>query len=229
MMLQHRNQRHQSLIERERKRKERQCLSQSTSVHGWPAATAGGHSAAGAEGDGEEEDEQKKEKQRMSMAAKAFNEHPRKSLPHLVGLGVIDDENDAAQVAQFCRNASGVDKVVLGEFMGKVSTPFNQLVLKEFVKTFDFTGTPLDEALRVFLVTFRLPGEAQQIDAFMCSFANRWYNGNSEKMKHEDTAYVVAFSIIMLNTDLYNDSIKPDKKMTVEQYISMNRGIDVGG
>ena len=26
------------------------------------------------------------------MAAKAFNENPRKSLPHLVGLGVIDDE-----------------------------------------------------------------------------------------------------------------------------------------
>jgi hypothetical protein len=47
--------------------------------------------------------------------------------------------------------------------------------LKEFVKTFDFTGTTLDDALRDFLVTFRLPGEAQQIDAFMCSFANRWY------------------------------------------------------
>ena len=53
--------------------------------------------------------------------------------------------------------------------------------------------------------------------------------GNPEKMKHEDTAYVVAFSIIMLNTDLHNDNIKPDRKMTEQQYISMNRGIDVGG
>jgi brefeldin A-resistance guanine nucleotide exchange factor 1 len=187
-----------------------------------------GRSASGAD-DTLEEDETKRDKQRMAMAAKAFNEHPRKSLPHLVGLGVIDDEKDAAQVAQFCRECNGVDKKVLGEFMGKISTPFNQEVLKEFVKTFDFTGTTLDEALRDFLVTFRLPGEAQQIDAFMCSFANRWYMGNAEKMKHEDTAYVVAFSIIMLNTDLHNDNIKPDRKMTVEQYISMNRGIDVGG
>ena len=110
-------------------------------------ATAGGHSAAGGAEDEEEEDEAKKEKQRMSMAAKAFNEHPRKSLPHLVGLGVIDDENDAAQIAQFCRHASGVDKVVLGEYMGKISTPFNQEVLKEFVKTFDFTDTSLGKPL----------------------------------------------------------------------------------
>jgi brefeldin A-resistance guanine nucleotide exchange factor 1 len=192
-------------------------------------ATAAEHGRGRPVSDATDEDEEKKEKQRMAMAAKAFNEHPRKSLPHLVGLGVIDDENDAAQVAKFCRTCNGIDKKVLGEFMGKVSTPFNQEVLKEFVKTFDFTGTTLDDALRDFLVTFRLPGEAQQIDAFMCSFANRWYMGNPEKMKHEDTAYVVAFSIIMLNTDLHNDNIKPDRKMTEQQYISMNRGIDVGG
>ena len=138
-------------------------------------ATAAEHGRGRPMSDAVEEDEEKKEKERMAMAAKAFNEHPRKSLPHLVGLGVIDDENDAVQIAQFCRRCNGIDKKVLGEFMGKVSTPFNQQVLKEFVKTFDFTGTTLDDALRDFLVTFRLPGEAQQIDAFMCSFANRWY------------------------------------------------------
>ena len=175
------------------------------------------------------EDKEKQEKQRNAMAAKAFNENPRKSLPHLVGLGVIDDEADAQQVAAFCRQCPGVDKTILGDYLGKVSADFNKKVLKEFVQTFDFTGTTLNEALRVFLCSFRLPGEAQQVDLIMETFAGRWYEGNSEKMKHQDTAFIVAFSIIMLNTDLHNDNIKPERKMTVEQYINMNRGIDVGG
>lgn len=33
----------------------------------------------------------------------------------------------------------------------------------------------------------------------------------------------------MLNTDLHNPNIKPERKMTEQQYIKMNRGIDEGG
>lgn len=39
-----------------------------------------------------------------------------------------------------------------------------------------------------------------------------------------DTAYVLAYSIIMLTTDLHSPRVK--NKMTKEQYIKMNRGIN---
>lgn len=41
-----------------------------------------------------------------------------------------------------------------------------------------------------------------------------------------DTAYVLAFSLIMLNTDAHNPCIK--QKMTKEQFILNNRGINNG-
>lgn len=39
-----------------------------------------------------------------------------------------------------------------------------------------------------------------------------------------DTAYVLAYSIIMLTTDLHSPQVK--HKMTKEQYVKMNRGIN---
>jgi hypothetical protein len=171
----------------------------------------------------------KQQKQRMAMAAKAFNENPRKSLEHLVGLGVLVDATDAAEVARFCRTCPGLDKEVLGQYLGKVSGEFNKKVLAAFAQTFDWTDTPLDLAVRNFLEAFRLPGEAQQIDLIMETFAARWFEGNTDKIKTQDTAFILAFSIIMLNTDLHNPNIRADRKMTVEQYIKMNRGIDAGG
>jgi hypothetical protein len=42
-----------------------------------------------------------------------------------------------------------------------------------------------------------------------------------------DTAYILAFSIIMLNTDAHNPAVK--KKMTKERWIANNRGINNGG
>ena len=42
-----------------------------------------------------------------------------------------------------------------------------------------------------------------------------------------DTCYVLAFSIIMLNTSLHNPSVK--NKPDIEQFVSMNRGINDGG
>ena len=44
--------------------------------------------------------------------------------------------------------------------------------------------------------------------------------------KSADTAYVLSFSVIMLNTDAHNPQVK--NKMTKEGFIRNNRGIDDG-
>ena len=60
----------------------------------------------------------------------------------------------------------------------------------------------------------------------MEKFASRYCECNPKQdiFASADTVYVLAFSVIMLTTDLHNSSIK--KKMTKDEFIKNNRGIN---
>ncbi|QQP48819.1 Uncharacterized protein FKW44_009249, partial [Caligus rogercresseyi] len=65
-----------------------------------------------------------------------------------------------------------------------------------------------------------------KIDRLMEKFASRYYvcNPTQDFFASADTAYVLAYSIIMLTTDLHSSQVK--KKMTKEEFIRNNRGIN---
>ncbi|KAJ3601090.1 hypothetical protein NHX12_032063 [Muraenolepis orangiensis] len=90
-------------------------------------------------------------------------------------------------------------------------------ILKAFVNLHEFMDLNLVQALRQFLWSFRLPGEAQKIDRMMEAFAARYC---------DYTCYILSFSIIMLNTSLHNPSVKD--KPDLRRFFTMNRGIDSG-
>jgi len=69
-----------------------------------------------------------------------------------------------------------------------------------FVDLLDFKNTGFVDALRMFLQTFRLPGEAQKIDRFMLKFAERYIDGNS------GTYFVNAGEIFRLLLRIYLNS-----------------------
>ena len=78
-----------------------------------------------------------------------------------------------------------------------------------YVDAMDFTGMEFDDAIRKFLADFRLPGEAQKIDRLMEKYAERYFLCNPDSsFKSADVAYVLAFSVIMLNTDAHNPMVK---------------------
>ena len=52
--------------------------------------------------------------------------------------------------------------------------------MHSFVNQLDFRDLPFVDALRLFLQSFRLPGEAQKIDRFMLKFAERYIEGNTK-------------------------------------------------
>ena len=87
----------------------------------------------------------------------------------------------------------------------------------------DFTELEFDKALRGFLEKFRLPGEAQQIDRIMSAFTESYYAANPSMFPDQDTTYVLAFSLILLNTDAHNANIAEHRKMTKAQFINNNR------
>lgn len=154
-------------------------------------------------------------------------------------------ELDAQKIAQFfLANKDKLDKTQMGEALGrepdakfiageedpeKGGPGFFVRILHHYVDELDFMGLPFDDAIRLFLSGFRLPGEAQKIDRIMEKFAERFTRQNLDVFPSADTAFILAFSVIMLNTDLHNPSIKPEKRMTVESFIRNNRGISVDG
>ena len=96
-----------------------------------------------------------------------------------------------------------------------------------FVDMLNFTDMRFTDAVRMYLQAFRLPGEAQKIDRFMLKFAERFVGGNrSTLFANADTAYILAFSVIMLNTDAHNKNMK--HKMTKSEFVKNNRGINDG-
>ena len=172
-------------------------------------------------------------------------------------------------------------------------------VMHAYVDSLDFAGLKFDDAIRMFLLDFRLPGEAQKIDRLMEKFAERYHvcnagaedypfanagvrfashafcrrpelnrkacarrsaalpccssarpamcrphmcchsivlnmhphNGSSSVSKMSSTedsvmqtAYVLAYSVIMLNTDQHNATVK--KRMTADDFVRNNRGIN---
>ena len=61
-----------------------------------------------------------------------------------------------------------------------------------------------------------------QIDRMMEEFATVYCQANAGVYSKSDTCYVLAFSIIMLNTSLHNPSVKD--KLTADQFVKMNNG-----
>ncbi|XP_013375467.1 PREDICTED: IQ motif and SEC7 domain-containing protein 3 [Chinchilla lanigera] len=49
-----------------------------------------------------------------------------------------------------------------------------------------------------------------------------------QQFHNPDTIFILAFAIILLNTDMYSPNIKPDRKMMLEDFIRNLRGVDDG-
>eukprot|EP00178_Gracilaria_changii_P018791 TRINITY_DN540_c0_g1_i1.p1 TRINITY_DN540_c0_g1~~TRINITY_DN540_c0_g1_i1.p1 ORF type:complete len:1751 (+),score=218.80 TRINITY_DN540_c0_g1_i1:220-5472(+) len=235
----------------------------------------------------------RKEKKRLQRAGEEFNNSDKinkatKLIPILRNHGFIvknshsdgtvseDLEGDITAIVRFLRDTPGLSKEKIGVILGEPDN-LSRRVLADYTATFEFTNRTFTESLRVFLESFRLPGEAQKISRIVQSFADRYFTQNqgipeatgsnpasstdesnvsngpqreaevqesteistdgktetgsaqettpgSGVMKSADAAYVLSYSVVMLNTDLHNDSIR--NKMTLEDFVRNCRGLN---
>ncbi|XP_054602182.1 brefeldin A-inhibited guanine nucleotide-exchange protein 2 isoform X2 [Nothobranchius furzeri] len=165
----------------------------------------------------------KQQKEIIEHGIELFNKKPKRGVQYLQDQGMLG--STAEDIAQFLHQEDRLDTTQVGEFLGE-NNKFNKEVMYCYVDQLDFCGRDFVSALRTFLEGFRLPGEAQKIDRLMEKFAARYLecNQGQTSFASADTAYVLAYSIIMLTTDLHSPQVK--NKMTKEQYIKMNRGIN---
>ncbi|CAF1567303.1 unnamed protein product [Adineta ricciae] len=151
-----------------------------------------------------------------------FNKKPERGIRYLIAHRFIDSNSQS--VARFLLSRKGLSRQMIGEYLGNLQDSFAMQVLHAFVNEFDFHDMSIDVALRKFQSSFRLPGEAQKIEQLMKVFGQRYYATNSSTLSNVDTIFILAFAIIMLNTDLHSRNIKPERKMRVEQFIKNLRG-----
>lgn len=171
-------------------------------------------------------DEKRRLQKELNIAFDLFKQKPKKGLQYLSEKGLL--ELNASSVARFFSQYSEqLDKTQIGDYLGG-EKDFNVSVLHQYIDRIDLGNMDYDEAIRSFLNGFRLPGEAQKIDRIMEKFAARYLDCNPGKFANADTAFILGYAIIMLQTDLHNPNIKPEKKMTRDTFARQNRGIDDG-
>nr|CAD7399100.1 unnamed protein product [Timema cristinae] len=158
----------------------------------------------------------KHKKKLLSTGTEHFNAKPKKGIQFLQEHHLLSTPLDPAEVVHFLRENPHLDKKMIGEF---ISNRANLLVLDAFVKSFDFSEMRIDEALRLYLETFRLPGESPLISLIMEHFAEHWHKLNGEPFVNADAAFTLAYAVIMLNVDQHNYNVKrQNNPMTVEEF-----------
>jgi len=192
----------------------------------------------------------KSKKRLMRKGAMLFNEKASKGIEFLVSAGLFADPPTPMMVASFLRNGIvvGLNKHAVGAYLGEAGKSrvagkapphwerdwFHKEVLTAYCSLFRFEGQSLLDGLRMFLSSFRLPGEAQQIDRILQNFSDtccavceesvneRLKLFSADPKRASDAAYLLSFSIIMLNTDLHNANIREDRKMKLQDFIKNN-------
>ncbi|CBY35510.1 unnamed protein product [Oikopleura dioica] len=138
----------------------------------------------------------KSHKAKLEAAIALFNKKPKKGLKAFIELDVTKD--DPREIGKFLLREERLSPDAIGELLGE-GDQYNINIMHAYVDLLDFNQLGFVPAIRKFL-------------SENATFASA------------DAAYVLAYSIIMLTTDLHSAQVK--KKMTVEDYIKMNRGIN---
>ncbi|KAJ2169142.1 GDP/GTP exchange factor for ARF [Coemansia sp. RSA 562] len=169
--------------------------------------------------------DRRRHKETMMQAARLFNEKPKDGVAYLHRVGVLnaDGSEAAQQLATFLRSTPTINKKLLGEYLSK---PSNLEVLQTYMQQLDFSGRRLDEALRTLLGTFRLPGESQQIERIMETFSAAYFGTGPADIATKDAAFILAFAVVMLNTDQHSPQVKV--RMKYEDFARNLRGVNDG-
>ncbi|XP_048486929.1 IQ motif and SEC7 domain-containing protein 1 isoform X7 [Plutella xylostella] len=166
-------------------------------------------------------------KRQYRVGLNLFNKKPERGIAYLISRGFL--ENSPRGVARFLITRKGLSKQMIGEYLGNLQNTFNMAVLECFVNELDLSGMAVDVALRRYQAHFRLPGEAQKIERLVEAFARRYCACNPDfvqRLRTQDTIFVLAFAIIMLNTDLHTPNLKPEARMSLDDFVRNLRGID---
>ncbi|MES1917981.1 Brefeldin A-inhibited guanine nucleotide-exchange protein 1 [Bonamia ostreae] len=155
----------------------------------------------------------------LEKAIVKFNESPKMGINMLQSVGIIDIKSPT-NIAEFLYKTPNLSKEAIGKYLGKSE---NEDILSAYVFLFEFDDLKIDIALKKFLNNFLLVGEGQIIDRIMSKFAVKYCYDNPNVFSSSDSAHLLSYSIIMLNTDLHSDKIT--NKMSRNDFVKNNKNV----
>ncbi|KAI9819782.1 MAG: hypothetical protein M1832_003857 [Thelocarpon impressellum] len=137
-------------------------------------------------------------------------------------LVIPEREADDTPAKYLTRVEEAVSRGVVASILSKSSDPFFQATLRSYMRSFAFFEDPMDMAIRKLLMELELPKETQQIDRVLQGFADRYHECNPGIYASSEQAYFIAFSLLILHTDVFNKNNK--HKMLKPDYLKNTKG-----
>jgi len=133
----------------------------------------------------------------------------------------IVDIPSANRLAKRLYNLEGFRKSDISRHLSK-NNDFSKAVAEEYCRLFTFCQESLDEALRKFLQQFCLTGETQDRERVLLHFSKRYLECNpalrGRSYQSQDAVHTLTCAIMLLNTDLHNESLQ-QRRMTAEEFV----------
>ncbi|THD24465.1 IQ motif and SEC7 domain-containing protein 1 [Fasciola hepatica] len=174
--------------------------------------------------------QEKRRKRVYRIGLNIFNKSPLKGVEFLIKYGFLDCAPET--IARFLLTRKGLSRVAIGDYLGNTKDELAMTTTRQFMRELDFREQEVDEALRSLLSCFRTPGESQKIVHLLTEFQAAYVEQNSARVKAQfrnvDSVMVLAYAIVMLHTDMYSPNVRPQSKMTRDEFVRNLRGVDAG-
>lgn len=141
---------------------------------------------------------------------------------------ILSNEDSETQPADILRelsqslydgNCSSVSHQKAAAWIGDAVEERSQ-VRKAYMSLFDWTGQSVLTAVRSLCDRLYLKAESQQLDRIVEAFSERWCECNqSHGFKLPSVVYTLAYSILLLNTDLHSKEYSANRKIPRSQYV----------
>jgi hypothetical protein len=141
-----------------------------------------------------------------------FNTNPKKNISQLCEYYHV--EPTPAGIAHLLRVTPGLLGDKIGDYLAR---PENVHILRAYFDDLDLKVDFVEAMRRSLSGPFFMPGEAQQVDRTMETLSNAYMQQNPGVFGSVDDAYVLAFALVMLNTDLLKPNVT--HKMTCQEFI----------
>ncbi|KAG2187123.1 hypothetical protein INT44_004793 [Umbelopsis vinacea] len=137
----------------------------------------------------------------LASALRKFESDPDRAISYLMEKKILTE--DPISIANFLFKTADLSRRQLGRY---ISNPDNSNVFHAFLDCFRLQGMRLDEALRTFLITFRLPSKYESLHYVISTFAKKWHDTNQNVVKfHEDMIVKVILAMLRLNSSIWHD------------------------
>jgi hypothetical protein len=125
---------------------------------------------------------------------------------------------DAVTLASLIFKTPELDRTQIGVLLAG-----NDRLMRAFVDRFHFSGIRIDDALRMFLLAVRLPGDPTAGETLLRGFAHRYFEANRDIISYSrDIAEDLVLWIMQLNDSLYGmyGFALPNHAITLDLVIS---------